>query len=107
MASEDKGPKATLDSLSIPLQNLLTSRFEQPYFGANHLVLDVRPNADGGLTEGTKVEIRFRDKGIFEFASLLDKTRERAIYMKRHQVEEEEGLRMSTFTWHPLLLTFH
>ena len=95
MASEDKGAKAVFDSLSVPLTNLVSTRFEQPYFGANHLVLDVKPNADGGLTEGTKVEVRFKDKGIFEFASLLDKTRERAIYMKRHQVEEEEGLRMS------------
>ncbi|KAJ3485200.1 hypothetical protein NLI96_g5116 [Meripilus lineatus] len=92
VASEDKGSEAVLDSLTLPLQNLLASRFEQPYFGANHLVLDVKPNADGGLTTGTKVEVRFSDKGIFEFASLLDKTRERAIYMKRHQVEEEEGL---------------
>lgn len=92
MAAEDRGPKATLDSLSIPLQNLIASKFEQPFFGANYLALDVKPNADGGLSEGTKVEVRFTDKGIFEFASLLDKTRERVIYMKRQQADEEDSL---------------
>ena len=34
-----------------------------------------------------------KDKGIFEFASLIDKTRERAVYMKRQQAYEEEDLR--------------
>ncbi|KAL4251097.1 WW domain-binding protein 2-like protein [Abortiporus biennis] len=88
----DASPNPSFESLSIPLTSLLSTKFEQPYFGANYLALDVKPTPEGGLTDGTKVEIRFKDKGIFEFASSLDKTRERAIYMKRQQVDEEEGL---------------
>lgn len=39
---------------------------------------------------------------MFEFVSLLEKTRERAIYMKRQQAEEEdEGLRESVSCYHP------
>jgi hypothetical protein len=30
---------------------------------------------------------------MFEFVSLLEKTRERAIYMRRQMAEDEEGLR--------------
>ena len=40
--------------------------------------------------------VRFKDRAMFEFVSLLEKTRERAIYMKRQaREEEEEGLRKS------------
>ncbi|OBZ70482.1 Cell cycle serine/threonine-protein kinase hsk1, partial [Grifola frondosa] len=80
------------ESLSIPLTSLVSTKFEQPRFGANYLVVDVRPAPDGGLTEGTRAEIRMRDKGIFEFVSSLEKTRERAVYMKRQSADEEEGL---------------
>jgi hypothetical protein len=45
------------------------------------------------LTDGTLVELRFRDRAMFEFVSLLEKARERAIYMKRQGAEDEEGLR--------------
>lgn len=64
-------------------------------FGANYLTFEIKPSAEGGLVDGTKAEIRFKDRGIFEFAGALDKTRERAIYMKRQKAEEdEEGPRM-------------
>lgn len=67
-------------------------------FGANYLTFEIKPSPEGGLVEGTKAEIRFKDRGIFEFAGVLDKTRERIIYMKRQQAEEEEdGLRTSPF----------
>ncbi|KAK2465900.1 hypothetical protein APHAL10511_001541 [Amanita phalloides] len=82
------------DSLSIPLPSILCTRFEQPTFGSNYLTFEVKPSPEGGLSEGTSVVVRFRDRAMFEFVSLLEKTRERAIYMKRqsHIDEEEEGL---------------
>lgn len=69
----------------------MSTRFEQPPFGANYLAFGVKPSPGGGLTEGTHVELRF--KAMFEFVSLLEKSRERAIYMKRQTDDEEEGLR--------------
>lgn len=95
------GRKPTFESLSIPLTAILSTRFEQPLLGSNFLSVDIRPATSGGLTEGSRAEIRMKEKGIFEFASLLDKTRERAVYMKRQQADEEEGLR--TF-WESLSL---
>lgn len=83
----------TFDSLTIPLTAILSTKFEQPYFGQNYLVLEIRPTPNGGLTNGTKAEIRFKDKAMFEFASVLEKTRERHIYMRRQSADEEEGLR--------------
>jgi len=53
----------------------------------------VKPSPEGGLTDGTQVELRFKDRAMFEFVSLLEKARERAIYMKRQLTEDEEGLR--------------
>ena len=79
----------SFESLSVPLTALLSTRFEQPTFASNFLAIDIKPAPSGGLTEGTRAEIRMKDKGIFEFASLIDKTRERAVYMKRQQADEE------------------
>lgn len=36
---------------------------------------------------------------MFEFVSLLEKTRERWIYMRRKQVEDEDGPRMCIASW--------
>ncbi|KAF8646095.1 hypothetical protein AX16_007395 [Volvariella volvacea WC 439] len=80
---------AAFESLSVPLPSILSTRFEQPTFGANYLSFDVNPSPEGGLSDGTKAEIRFKDRAMFEFVSLLEKTRERAIYMKRQAAEEE------------------
>lgn len=99
----DEDPSATkssspspLESLSVPHTYLLSTKFEQPYFGSNYLILEIKPSSNGGLTDGTRAEIRLKDKGIFEFASALEKTRERTIYMKRQQAAEDDdsGLRM-------------
>ena len=81
------------DSLSIPLTAILSTKFEQPFFGANFLAIDIKPTPGGGLTEGSKAEVRLKDKGLFEFVGSLEKTRERAIYMRRSSCDEEEGLR--------------
>ncbi|KAF7432854.1 hypothetical protein PC9H_004797 [Pleurotus ostreatus] len=90
-------PSRSFDSLSIPLPAILSTRFEQPTFGANYLGFEIKPAPDGGLTNGTQAEVRFKDKAMFEFVSLLEKTREKAIYMKRHGAEEEEGLPTYTY----------
>ncbi|KAI0092097.1 hypothetical protein BDY19DRAFT_928323 [Irpex rosettiformis] len=88
-----KGAESTaFDSLSVPLAAILSTKFEQPFLGQNYLVVEIKPAAEGGLTNGTKAEIRLKDKGLFEFVSVLEKTRERAIYMKRSGADEEEGL---------------
>ncbi|KAF4619713.1 hypothetical protein D9613_004810 [Agrocybe pediades] len=83
---------SSFESLSVPLHSILTTKFVQPTFGANYLTFEVKPSPEGGLTDGTTVEVRFKDRAMFEFVSLLEKSRERAIYMKRQAPEEEEGL---------------
>jgi len=92
----DNVNKPSLQSLSIPHTSLRSTKFEQPFLGANYLALDFKPSPEGGLTDGTTAEIRLKDKGIFEFASSLEKTRERVVYMKRSQLEEEDGLPVYT-----------
>lgn len=69
------------------------TRFEQPTFATNFLTFEIKPSPDGGLTDSTKAEVRFKDRAMFEFVSLLEKSRERAIYMRRQIAEDEEGLR--------------
>ncbi|RDB20033.1 hypothetical protein Hypma_012980 [Hypsizygus marmoreus] len=70
---------------------------QRPTFGANYLSFDVKPSPEGGLTDGTRAELRFKDRAMLEFVSLLEKTRERAIYMKRQiPSEDEEGLPIYT-----------
>lgn len=94
--SENDVGSTGFNTLNLPLLSILSTKFEQPYLGSNYLSIDIRPSADGGLTTGTKSEIRLKDQGIFQFVSLLDKTRERAIYMKRQMRDEEESLRKMT-----------
>ncbi len=65
----------------------------QPAFGANYFVFEAKPAPDGGLTTGTEVEVRFKGQAMFQFVALLEKTRERAIYMKRQAVQDEDTLR--------------
>lgn len=83
---------ASFESLSVPLYAVLSTKFEQPTFGANFLAFEIKPSEGGGLSVGTKAELRFKDRAMFEFVSLLEKTRERAIYMKRQAADDEEGL---------------
>ena len=82
-----------LDSLSVPLSSILATNFEQPLFASNFLGFDIKPSANGGLTAGTKAELRLKDRGLFEFVSTLEKTREKAIYMKRQVDSEADTLR--------------
>ncbi|KAJ7585825.1 hypothetical protein C8J56DRAFT_939643 [Mycena floridula] len=88
-------PDSTFESITVPLHSILATRFEQPTFGANYLAFDVKPSGEGsGLSDGTTIEVRFKDRAMFEFVALLEKTRERAIYMKRQAQSDsaEEGL---------------
>lgn len=81
------------DGYAVPLPSILATKFEQPTFGANYFTFDIKPSADGGLTNGTTAEVRFKDQPMFQFVATLEKTRERAIYMKRQEAENEEGPR--------------
>jgi len=85
-------PDSSFDSLTVPLPSILSTRFEQPTFGANYLAFEIKPSSGGGLTDGTSVELRFKNQAMFQFVALLEKTRERAIYMKRQATQEDEGL---------------
>lgn len=84
---------APLQSLSVPLTSILATKFEQPMLGANYLTIDVRASPEGGLTDGTRIELRSKGSPLFQFVSVLEKTRERAIYMKRQMQEDQESLR--------------
>ena len=81
------------DSLSVPLPSILSTKFEQPTFGSNYLTFEIRPSPEGGLSDGTKAELRFKNQALFQFVSVLEKARERAIYMRRQIQAEEEVLR--------------
>ncbi|GAW02000.1 ww domain binding protein [Lentinula edodes] len=85
-------PDSSFDSLTVPLPSILTTRFEQPTFGANYLSFEIKPSSGGGLTDGTGIELRFKNQAMFQFVALLEKTRERAIYMRRQVAQEDEGL---------------
>ena len=91
----DPTPTPSFESLSVQLHYILSTGFHQPAFGSNYLTFELKPSPQGRLTDGTSVEIRFKDRAMFEFVSLLEKTRERAIYMRRQMAEDEEseGLR--------------
>ncbi|KAH9016046.1 hypothetical protein EDB84DRAFT_1524820 [Lactarius hengduanensis] len=89
--SEHDGGDTGFNSLNLPLHSILSTRFEQPYLASNYMSLDIRPSPDGGLTSGTNAEIRLKNQPIFQFVSSLEKTRERAVYMRR-QIQDEEDI---------------
>ena len=83
----------SLESLSVPLSSLISTSFQQPLLGSNFLAMSISPSPEGGLTDGTKAEVRCSGR-LFEFAAALSKTRERAIEAMRNQDPElEDGLR--------------
>jgi WW domain-binding protein 2 len=75
------------------LHQIVSSKFEQPTFGANKLALEISPSAEGGLARGTTAEIKLNGQPLLPFVSVLEKTRERAIEARASR-EEEEGPRM-------------
>jgi hypothetical protein len=76
-------PSTKLDSLSVPWLSVLSTSFVQPYFAANYLAMDVRPAEGGGLTLGTKAEVRLVERGMFEFIKTVEGVRNRAIERAR------------------------
>ncbi|KAI0326695.1 hypothetical protein GY45DRAFT_65361 [Cubamyces sp. BRFM 1775] len=82
------------ESFVVPLECILSTRYEQPFVGANYLALSVKPTRGGGLpeVESVGIEVRLKGKGIYEFTCALDKARECAIYMRRKSAEEDESL---------------
>src|SRR5277367_3720941 len=72
---------ATFESLSVPLLSILSTKFNQPLLAANNLTFTIKPSPDCGLTSGTTCELQLKDKGLFSFVAMLEKTRERAVYM--------------------------
>lgn len=82
---------SSFESLSVQLIAILSTGFHQPTFGPNYLTFELKPSPNGNLTDGTSAEIRFKNHAMFEFVSLLEKTRERAIYMRRQAAEEEDS----------------
>ena len=94
--SETDGGNTGFNTLTLLLPSILSTRFEQPYLISNYLYIDIRPSPDGGLKPGTSAEIRLKNQAIFQFVSLLEKTRERAIYMRRQIRDEEDALRKPT-----------
>lgn len=55
--------------------------------------MTIAPSPEGGLTDGTKAELRSSGR-LFEFVAGLEKTRERAAEaMKNQDPELEDGLR--------------
>lgn len=62
--------------------------------GSNYVSIEVRPSPEGGLSDGTRIELWSKNSPLFQFVSVLEKTRERSIYMKRQIAEEQENLRM-------------
>ena len=73
----------SFDSLSVPLTSITSSSFQQPLLGSNFLIISIFPSPEGGLTNGTKAEIRCSGR-LFEFAAALSKTREHAVEAMRN-----------------------
>lgn len=88
------GKKApAFESLSVPLHSIVSTSFQQPLLGSNFLAMSISPSPEGGLTNGTKAEVRSSGR-LFEFAAGLEKSRERAVEAMRNQDPElEDGLR--------------
>lgn len=83
----------SFDSLSVPLTSIISTSFQQPLLGSNFLAMSIFPSPEGGLTNGTKAEVRFSGR-LFELAAALSKTREHAFEtMRNRDPELEDGLR--------------
>jgi len=82
--------KPTFDSLSVLLHGILSTQFQQPTFAANYLIMELKPAAGGGLSEGTRCEVRFKDQPMLPFINTLDKSRERAVYRMRDAMFEDD-----------------
>jgi len=87
------GQPGSFDTFSVQHLSALSIQYQQPYFGSNYIALDIKPAPGGGLTEGTKAELRLKDKGLFELSGALEKSREMALYKKRDEMLNQPDLR--------------
>ena len=87
------GEPDSFDTFSVQHLSVLSIQYQQPYFGSNYIALDIKPASGGGLTEGTKAELRLKDKGLFELSGALEKSREMALYKKRDEMLNQPDLR--------------
>jgi len=90
------GQPGSFDTFSVQHLSVLSIQYQQPYFGSNYIALDIKPASGGGLTEGTKVELRLKDKGLFELSGALEKSREMALYKKRDEMLNQPDLPLYT-----------
>jgi len=89
-AGKGSGSTPTFDSLSILLHGILSTQFNQPTFSQNYLTMDLKPANGGGLKEGTKCEVRFKDQPLLSFVNTLEKSRERALYRMKDAMFEDD-----------------
>jgi len=87
-----KGPgiNSSFDSFSVLLHGILSTQFNQPTFSANYLSMELKPANGGGLSEGTKCEVRFKDLPLLPFVNTLEKSRERAVYRIRDAMFDDD-----------------
>jgi hypothetical protein len=88
----EKGPEP-FDSLSVQLHAVLSTKFEQPVLSANYYSIDLKAAKDGGLVDGTNLELRFKDRGMLDFVGSMEKAREAAVYKKRNDLLAVDDLR--------------
>jgi WW domain-binding protein 2 len=90
-ASKGSGnTKPSFDTLSVLLHGILSTQFIQPTFSANYLLMELKPANGGGLSEGTKCEVRLKDQPLLPFVATLEKSRERAVYRRRDAMFDDD-----------------
>jgi len=82
--------KPEFDSFSVLLHGILSTQFVQPTFAANYLVMELKAATGGGLSDGAKCEVRFKDQPMLPFINTLEKSRERAVYRMRDAMFEDD-----------------
>jgi len=80
----------SFNTFSVLLHGILSTQFVQPTFAANYLIMDLKPAPGGGLGDGSKCELRFKDQPMLPFINVLDKSRERAVYRRRDAMFEDD-----------------
>jgi len=82
--------KPEFDSFSVLLHGILSTQFVQPTFAANYLIMELKAATGGGLSDGAKCEVRFKDQPMLPFINTLEKSRERAVYRMRDAMFEDD-----------------
>jgi len=88
--TRSSGSNSSFDSFSVLLHGIISTQFNQPTFSANYLSMELKPANGGGLSEGTKCEVRFKDQPLLPFVNTLEKSRERAVYRSRTAMFDDD-----------------